>query len=152
MNNQKKTKKKNNPPTLLIESHPKDYQGVPWATLIQYAGKSRLVVVNTLEADYLWAYGIENMSGQEGKIFYEVMEEYWIGTLYGEPLRNRISPDQWFSERKLGSVFGNRISAYSVENISRIIGPVRSPDPSPPKTRVRRRKRIEISKDLIKKR
>lgn len=151
MNSQKKKKKKNSP-TLIIESHPEDYQGVPWATLIQYAGKARLVVVNTLEADYLWAYGIENMSGQEGEIFYQVMEEYWIGTLYGEPVRKRISPDQWISERKLGSVFGKLIMAYSVENISRIIGPVRAPDPSPPKTRVRRRKRIEISKDLIKKR
>ena len=152
MNNQKKKKKKNNSPTLIIESHPDDYQGVPWATLIQYAGKARLVVVNTLEADYLWAYGIENMAGQEGELFYQVMEEYWVGTLYGKPVRERVSPDQWISERKLGSVFGNRISAYSVENISRIIGPVRSPDPSPPKTRVRRRKRIEISRELIKKR
>lgn len=152
MSNQKKIKKKKNSPTLIIESHPEDYVGVPWATLIQYAGKSRLVVVNTLEADYLWAYGIENMPEQEGKVFYQVMEEYWVSTLYGEPVRNRISPDQWISERKLGRIFGKRITAYNVENISRIIGPVRAPDPSPPKTRVRRRKRIEISKDLIRKR
>ena len=151
MNNKKKNKKAISP-SLVIESHPEDYEGVPWATLIQYAGRARLVVVNTLELDFLWAYGIENMNTQEYEIFYEVMEDYWTRTLYGEPVRARVSPDQWISERKLGSIFGKIISAYSVENISRIIGPVRYPDPSPPKTRVRRRKRIEINKDLIKKR
>ena len=151
MNSSRKTKKAISP-SLIIEEHPADYDGVPWATLIQYAGRSRLVVVNTLETDYLWAYGIENMNNRESDMFYRVMEEYWISALYGEPLRRRISPDQWISERRLGSIFGRLISAYSVENISRIIGPVRYPDPSPPKARVRRRKRIEINKDLIKKR
>jgi len=46
--NRKRTKKKD-APSLIIEPHPADYTGVPWATLIQYAGYSRLVVVNTLD-------------------------------------------------------------------------------------------------------
>jgi len=148
--NRKRTKKKD-APSLIIEPHPADYTGVPWATLIQYAGYSRLVVVNTLEPDYLWAYSIENMANRECEIFYQIMEEYWNETLYNEPIRIRISPDQWISERQMGSIFGRIITAYSTENISRIVGPVREPEPIPPKSRVRRRKRIEVNKDLIKK-
>jgi len=145
-----KKSKRGKTPTLIIEPHPKDYNGVSWATYIQYSGYEKLVVVNSLEFDYLWAYSIESMNEEECEIFYQIMEEYWIQELYGEPLRYKISPDQWISERSLGFIFGKLITAYNVENISRIIGPVREPDIVPPKTAVRRRKRIEINRDLIK--
>ena len=147
----RKTKKEKTP-NLIIEPHPEDYNGVPWTTYIRYAGADKVVVVNTLEMDYLWAYSIESMNEEECEVFYQVMEEYWYEDLYGEPLRVRISPDQWISERSLGFMFGRLITAYNVENISRVIGPVREPEEIPPKSQVRRRKRVEISKELIKNR
>ena len=138
-----------NHPTLIIEDHPEDYNGVEWVTLIQYTNHSKLIVVNSLEIDYLWGYSIESMSEEECEVFYYIMEHYWTETLYGEPIRLRISPDRWITERGLGSTFGQLITAYNIENISRIVGPIREPDASPPKTRIRRRKRVG-TRDMLK--
>jgi hypothetical protein len=139
-------------PPLVVEKHPKEYDGVPWATLIQYSGKPYLVVVAVLESDYLWAYSIEGMTENECEVFYEVMESYWAASLYGEPLHHRVSPDRWIVERKVGNLFGHLLTAYSVDNISRVIGPVRYAEEDPPKSQVRRRKRIDVSKlEVIKK-
>jgi len=146
-----KKRKKEISPELIIETHPSDYDGAPWATLIQYVGKYHLVVVNTLEPDYLWGYSIESMSNEECDVFCIIMDQYWEATLYNDPLRNHIAPDQWITERNLSSIFGRVMTAYSTENIVRVIGPVRYAVPAPPKQRIRRRKRVDVDKNLIKK-
>lgn len=144
-----KKRKKEITPKLIIEQHPDDYNGVAWATLILYVGKYHLVVVNTLEADYLWGYSIEAMSNEEVDLFCDVMEEYWDATLYDTPLRNHISPDQWITERGFTSIFGRVMTAYSTDSIVRVIGPVRYAVPPPEKQRIRRRKRVDVNKSLI---
>jgi len=138
-------------PPLVIEDHPPEYDGVPWTTLIQYSGKLRVVAVCILEKDYLWAYSIESMTENQCEVFYHAMENYWQEKLYGEPLHFRVSPDRWLIERDLGPIFGPLLTAYNVENISRLIGPVRYPQENPPKTQIRRRKRIDLSRVEIKK-
>lgn len=138
-------------PPLIIEPHPKEYDGPPWATLIQYAGISRMIVVSVLEKDYLWAYSIESMTEDQCEVFYFAMERYWAEDLYGEPLHERIGPERYLTEKNLGVIFGPLLTAYNVENISRFIGPVKYPEESPPKAQVRRRKRIDVSRVEIKK-
>lgn len=145
-----KKRKKELAPKLVIENHPVDYSGVPWATLILYVGKHHLVVVNTLEPDYMWGYSIEAMSVEECELFGQVMDQYWAATLYDDPLRNHVSPDQWLTERDMSSIFGKFMTAYNTESIVRVIGPVRYPVPLPEKQRIRRRKRVDVNKNLIK--
>lgn len=139
-----------NAPPLVIEAHPKEYDGVPWVTVIQYSNVPRLVVICTLEKDYLWAYSIESMTDEQRDVFYVVMERYWEETLYDEPLHTRVGPDRYLIEKGLGPIFGSLLTAYTVENISRLIGPVRYPQIDPPKSQIRRRKRIDLSRVEIK--
>jgi len=144
-------RKKEKGPALVIESHPEDYNGVPWATLILYAGKHHLVVVNTLDDNFLWAYSIESMRSELVDVFCGVMDSYWAADLYDKPLREYVSPDQWITERGMNPLFGRQMSVYNTDNIARLIGPVRAPEILPEKQRVRRRKRVDINKNLVKK-
>ncbi len=143
--------KKADQPELIIEDHPENYEGAPWITLVRYHdNKNHLVVVNYLAEEYLWGYSLEAMSVPEQQVFHVVCEEYWDSVLYNEPVRIRVSMDQWLVERELSHIFGPKITGYYVDNISRIIGPVRYSTPLPPKSKVRRRKRIDVPKELIK--
>ncbi len=151
MTSTRRRTKKADQPELIIEDHPEDYTGAPWVTLVKYHDdKIHLVVVNCLAEEYLWAYALEAMSPTEQNIFHIVCAEYWESVLYSEPVRLRVSMDQWLVERELTHLFGPKISGYYVDNISRIIGPVRYSTPLPPKSKVRRRKRIDVPKELIK--
>jgi len=142
----KKRTRKNDPPTIIVEPHPDDYTGVPWVTLIQYVGKNHLLVVNTLESDYLWGYSIEGMRDAEVDVFYHLMEEYWYSKMYDGFTRTFISPDQWINERGFGSVFGQRIAAYNTSSIIRVVVPVREPEELSERRRIRRRKRVDVGK------
>lgn len=151
MTSTRRRTKKADQPELIIEEHPADYQGVPWITLVKYHdNKTHLVVVNCLAEEYLWAYALEAMSPPEQQVFHAICGEYWDALLYNEPARIRVPMNQWLVERELSHLFGPKISGYYVDNISRIIGPVRYSTPLPPKSRVKRRKRIDVPKELIK--
>lgn len=142
----KKRTRKNDPPTLIVEPHPEDYNGVPWVTLIQYVGKNHLLVVNTLENDYLWGYSIEAMPNDECEVFYHLMDDYWYSRMYGDFTRKYVPPDQWINERGFSSIFGHRLAAYQTSNIIRVVGPVREPEELSQRRRIKRRKRVDIGK------
>lgn len=52
-------------PQLIIESHPKDYTGYPFVTLIQYQDQPLLTIVENMDEDKIQAYVLD-LCGPEG--------------------------------------------------------------------------------------
>jgi len=129
---------------LIVEPHPVEYTGPRWLTYIQYINKSRLVIVDSIAKNYLWGYNFDDMDDITKAIFIELMDNYWNSDLYGEPLRKRVPVHEWLYDNNLGSEFGDLLVGYNVNDILRLVGPVRYEDPLSEKMHVRRRKRTLI--------
>lgn len=129
---------------LIIEDHPEDYSGPEWLTLVHYINHSKLVVVDTLDKTYLWGYNFEDFVSPERDLFIMMMDMYWESDLYGEPLRNRVPVHEWIIDRGMVEIFGPRLVAYNINDILRVVGPVRYADPESEKVNVKRRKRVII--------
>lgn len=131
---------------LIIEPHPSDFDGPEWITLVEYVNKTQLIVVDTLDKNYLWGYSIDAMNIIERKVFSDFMDNYWRTTLYDEPIHLRVPVHEWLYDRGLGELFGRKLIGYNRNDILRLVGHVRRADETGDRMQVKRRKRLLVTR------
>lgn len=114
------TKKRQQTPQLIIESHPKEYKGYPFITLIMYRKQHLLMILDNSCGNKITGYvldycGAENVD--EEKLILLAADWYEKSKLL-YPLSIEIS------KRGLTSNFSKIYRTFNVEYISRVIGPM----------------------------
>jgi len=133
---------------LIIEPHPRDYNGLPFITLVQYRKQSMLVVVDNMDNDTLKSYVLD-LCGPEGikeELFLSVVSEWYDCNRQSYPVSIE------FSRRGMAKLITNIYRTISVEFITRIIGPIYTFPVNNVRSIKRRRRKnlsdgIEISED-----
>ena len=145
-----KRSKRANPVPLIVEPHPKDYDGYPFITLIQHRNEHILAIIDnasdkTIEAFVLDLCGPEKIN--EEAIIMIAAEWY-----QDDGARYPISVE--FSKRGLTKETSKILRSYKVDFVTRVIGPLMS-YPMDNVISVKRRRRkavppgIEINKKVI---
>jgi len=131
-----KTIKTNSEFPIKIENHPESYQGYPFITLIKFNDEPNLVIVDNVHKKHLDAYCLDLCAPSqidEKEII--KIANYWYHTS-----KNEYPISIEFSKRGLAPLACRIIKSYSVEYITRVIGPVPFFEMRTP-TKVRKRKR-----------
>ena len=129
---------------LIIESHPSNYIGFPFITLIQYHKSPMVCVVDNIGDSSIRAFVLD-MCGPAG-----VDEEIIVNAtqVWYDQYRAQYPVSVYFSREGLSSVTTKIFRTLNVEFVSRVIGPV----PNYPMTghsSLRRRKRKVIPSALV---
>lgn len=105
---------------LIVESHPKDYSGFPFITLIQYRKQPMLAIVDNADNDILRVFVLD-MCGPE-----RVDEETIISVAAEWYATNRVNfpISIEFSRRGMTAMTTRIYRSLPVEFVSRVIGPV----------------------------
>lgn len=110
---------KNKTSSLIIESHPEEYDGYPFITLIKYRQKVLLTVIDNISDDSIKAFiidycGSEDVNEEE---FIEAVRE-WHETNKDVPVSIN------FSQRGIMYKFSKLYRTMNVEYVTRVIGPI----------------------------
>lgn len=119
-----------------VENHPPEYTGYPFMTLIKFNDVPNLTIVDNVHKKHLDAYCLDMClpAGVDERTIIKVAN-YWYHT---NKEQYPISVE--FSKRGLSPLASRIMKSYSVEFISRIIGPVSFFEMKNP-SKVRKRKR-----------
>lgn len=128
---------------LIVEPHPKDYKGYPFITLIQYRKQHFLTIVDNVYNDNIKAYVLD-MCGPESISEDQIIQ---IAHEWYETNSKKFPISVEFSRRGVTNETGKILKTYSVEFVSRVIGPINQFPISTVKS-VRRRKRRPISPSI----
>lgn len=114
-----KPSKKNSVP-LIIEPHPKDYNGLPFITLVQYRRNPLLVIVDNADEDTLQTFVLD-LCGPE-----DIDQEslFTAAINWYEHNRANFPISVEFSRRGLTSQTTKIYRTLNIEFVSRVIGPV----------------------------
>jgi hypothetical protein len=146
-----KKKSRANAVPLIVESHPADYQGYPFITLIQYRKAHVLAIVDNSDDESIKLYVLD-LCGPERVREEQVIE---VAAHWYENSRTKYPLSIEFSKRGMTTETGRIYRTFNTEFVTRVIGPL-------PKfemvevTRVKRRKRkplppnVEIHKKSAK--
>jgi len=135
----KRRSKRGNQIPLIIESHPDDYQGYPFITLIQYHDKHILSIIDNATAKSVKAFVLD-LCGPE-RISEEAIisvAQHWYETSEG---KYPISFE--FSKLGITNEMSKILRTYNIDFITRIIGPLPKFEMSAVKS-VKRRRRKSI--------
>lgn len=124
-----------------VESHPNSYDGYPFITLIRFNDEPNLAIVDNVHKKHLDAYCLDLClpAGVDERTIIKVAN-YWYHTS-----RDEYPISIEFSKRGLSPLASQIMKSYSIEFITRVIGPVPFFDMKNP-SKVRKRKR-KIPKD-----
>lgn len=104
---------------IIIESHPSAYNGYDFITLIKYNDEVNLVIIDNIYKKHLDAYCLDSCKAanvdEESVIR---VANYWY---HSNKDNYPISVE--FSKRGLSPTFSKIFKSYSIDYISRIIGP-----------------------------
>lgn len=105
---------------LIIEPYPKNYSGYPFITLIQYRKQHILTIVDNSDHEMIAAYvldlcGPENVSEE---MIINIASEWYKNNYTTHPLSIE------FSLRGISDLTSKIYRKFSIEYISRVIGPV----------------------------
>lgn len=128
---------------LIIETHPQDYTGFPFITLIQYRKQPMLAIVDNADEEVIRAFVLD-LCGPE-----QVDEETIIHAAaewYAES-RNDHPISIEFSRRGLTPLTSRIYRALNIEFVSRVIGPVAKFPLNTVKS-IKRRRRKAISPNV----
>lgn len=105
---------------LIVESHPKDYTGYPFLTLVQYRKNPMLVIVDNVDDEILRTFVLD-LCGPEG-----VNEELLLKTAqyWYDNNRGNFPISVEFSKMGLTPQTSKIYRALNIEFVSRMIGPV----------------------------
>ena len=128
---------------LIVEPHPRDYNGFPFITLIQYRNQPMLVIVDNATDEVIRAFVLD-MCGPE-----RVDEEVIISAAaeWYETNKEKFPISIEFSRRGMTAVTSRIYRALNVEFVSRIIGPLPKYPMSAVKS-IKRRRRKPIAPDV----
>lgn len=128
---------------LVVESHPDDYDGYEFITLVRFNDESFLNIVDNVNKKYIYGYVIDLCGPAQFdeeeliKIAYE-----WY---YSNGDRYPISVE--FSKRGIIEEVSSILRVFPLDYVTRVIGPLPQFDMSGP-NKVRKRKRKELSKGI----
>lgn len=136
-----KTIKTNSDFPIKVENHPAEYDGYPFITLIRFNDEPNLAIVDNIHKKHLDAYCLDMClpTGIDEKMILKVAN-YWYHTS-----RDEYPISIEFSKRGLAPLASRIMKSYSIEYITRVIGPVPFFEMGTP-SKVRKRKR-KIPKD-----
>jgi hypothetical protein len=115
-----KKRSRGNPVPLLREDHPADYVGYPFITLIQYQHDPLLVIVDDSDEKKVSAYVLD-LCGPESvdeETIISIAADWFDANAQNFPLSFE------FSRRGLADVVSTIHRTYSVDFITRVIGPL----------------------------
>lgn len=123
----------------ILEDHPETYNGYPFITLIQYKQQHILSIVDNLDTKNLKGFVIDlcGPSEVDEQLIISVAD-HWYDTN-----RTRYPLSFEFSKRGLTKESSKIYRTYSIESITRVIGPVYV-FPMDDVQKIKRRKRREI--------
>lgn len=131
---------------LIIEPHPKDYNGLPFITLIQYKKLPMLVIVDNADESCIKAFVLDLCGPEdidESALFQVALNWY-------ENNRANFPISIEFSRYGLTSQLSRIYRALNIEFVSRVIGPVpKYPMSSVKSIKRRRRKPIPNGVEVI---
>lgn len=128
---------------LIVESHPDDYQGYPFITLIQYRKTHVLSIVDNSDDQSIKLYVLD-LCGPEQVKEEKVIE---IASQWYESARTQHPLSVEFSKRGITNETGRIYRTFNTEFVTRVIGPLPRFEMSEV-IRVKRRKRKPISPNV----
>ena len=128
---------------LVVEPHPVDYKGYEFITLVRYNDDTFLSIIDNVSKKYIFGYVIDMCSPEqfEEESLIEIAYE-WHSTN-----GNRYPISIEFSKRGLLEKAQTILRAFPLDYVTRVIGPLPHFNMVGP-TKVRKRKRKEISKNI----
>jgi len=105
---------------LIIESHPKDYTGFPFITLIQYRKQPMLAIIDNADEEIIRAFVLD-LCGPEHvdeEMVIHAAADWYANNKGNYPLSIE------FSRRGMTSITSKIYRALNIEFVSRVIGPV----------------------------
>lgn len=139
-----KKRVRGNPLPLIVENHPKNYDGYPFITLIQYRDQHLLGIIDNTTDKMIKAYILDlcgPMRVNEEQII-EVANE-WYSTA-----KDRYPLSFEFSKMGLSEEVKGIYRSYAVGFVTRIIGPLPRFEMAEVKS-VKRRRRKPISTNMV---
>lgn len=123
---------------IIIENHPKDYNGYEFITLIKYNDDVNLVIIDNIYKKHIDAYCLDlcKAANVDENLIIKVANYWYHSNRENYPISIE------FSKRGFSKVFSNIFKSYSIDYVSRIIGPVYQFYMGNP-NKVRKRKRKE---------
>ena len=105
---------------LIIESHPDDYDGYPFITLLQYRDKHNLTIIDNATNKEIYAYVLDLCTpvGLDEKEVVEVAAEWHDASSQKYPLSIE------FSKRNISGRMSQIFRSYNIDFVTRIIGPL----------------------------
>lgn len=127
----------------ITQDHPEEYNGYPFLTVIQYKNQHVITIIDNVSKKTIKAFVLD-LCGPEG-----VDEELVINVAshWYEFQRTNYPLSIEFSRRGLANVTAKIMKTYSIDSISRVMGPLYI-YPMDTVIKVKRRKRREISPNI----
>jgi hypothetical protein len=128
---------------LVIEEHPSDYDGYEFITLVRYNDKTYLNIIDNVTKKYIYGYVID-LCGPEG-FDEETLINVACEWFYANGDRYPISIE--FSKRDMTELSQRILRVFTVDYVTRVIGPLPQFNMNGP-TKVRKRKKKEVPKGV----
>ena len=105
---------------LIVESHPNDYTGYPFITLIKFRQEHILTIIDNSDDKSIIAYVLDDCGPAKvsEELLVTIANEWYDHNSDNYPLSIE------FSKRGVHDQFGLILRTFNIEFISRIIGPV----------------------------
>ena len=129
---------------MIIESHPEQYNGYPFITLIQFNEQHILTVIDNYDRKVLRAYVLDYCEAEQiDEVAVVAIANEWYGD--GSPTYP-VSIE--FSKREVVSEFTKIYRSFAVDNITRVIGPVFAYDMDTV-FKIKRKRRVPVGNNVI---
>lgn len=115
-----KKKSRGNPIPLVVESHPTDYDGYPFITLIQYTRQHFLTLADNTNEKVIYAF-ILDLCGPSGVNEEQVID---VATYWWDHNRAAFPLSFEFSRRYMTDKVSPIYRGFNVEFVTRVIGPL----------------------------
>lgn len=128
---------------LIIEQHPKDYNGYEFITLVKYNGQNYLTIVDNIVNEQLIVYVLDfcdSLNINEQEII--VIANDWY-----ENNRDNYPISIEFSKKGYSANYAKLIRCFPTEYIARIIGPIYQYNMKGP-IKIKRRKKKSIPSNI----
>jgi len=139
-----KKRVRGNPLPLIVEKHPKNYEGYPFITLIEYRDKHILGIVDNTTDKMIKAY-ILDLCGPTGINEQQIID---IASYWYESSRDRYPISFEFSKLGVSDQAKKIYRSYSIGFVTRIIGLLPRFEMNEVKS-VKRRRRKTISSSIM---
>lgn len=129
---------------LIIEPHPKEYNGLPFITLLKYKQQTYLAIVDRSDNKKAMAYVLDMCSPEQvdEQVILQVATNWW------DNYKDRYPLSFQFSKLGLTSHVVSIYREFNIDYITRVIGPFPKHELNKIH-KIRRRKRKQVPKGMV---